>query len=43
MNNLFFRRYSQANNEYQLTDAEQKQVRENEFESARKYDEDFNH
>jgi RNase P subunit RPR2 len=31
-----------ANNEYQLTDAEQKQVRENEFESARKYDEDFN-
>jgi hypothetical protein len=24
------------------TDAEQKQVRENEFESARKYDEDFN-
>jgi hypothetical protein len=31
-----------VNNEYQLTDAEQKQVRENEFESARKYDEDFN-
>jgi hypothetical protein len=30
------------NNEYQLTDVEQKQVRENEFESARKYDEDFN-
>jgi hypothetical protein len=41
-NSNHFEDIQKANNEYQLTDAEQKQVRENEFESARKYDEDFN-